>query len=63
MNALGRDERPKLVQAQRAWLRYRDLFCSAEQSPYAGGTAWDTVLVACLAVLTRQQAKALRDAF
>lgn len=37
-SVLRRDEQSDLLEAQRAWLKYRDLTCTAEYKLYGGGT-------------------------
>lgn len=61
--SLGAGERPKLVVAQRAWIRFRDLYCAAEVAPYGMGTSVGTVDAACRLALTRQHLTNLRKGF
>ncbi|MEP5732064.1 MAG: lysozyme inhibitor LprI family protein [Sulfitobacter sp.] len=50
-----------LLQAQRAWLTYRDQACAVQASPYAGGSIQPMVLNSCLAALTDARTIMLRD--
>ena len=42
----------KLVQTQRAWIRFRDLQCNLESSSAGGGSAYAALRNGCLARLT-----------
>ena len=49
-----------LRDAQRAWIKYRDLACSAESMLAAGGTMQPTLRFGCLERMTRARAEDLR---
>jgi uncharacterized protein YecT (DUF1311 family) len=57
---LKSDERSDLIEAQRAWLKYRDLTCTAEYKLYGGGTGGPVTRMACLAAITRERIATLR---
>jgi len=50
-----------LLEAQRAWLAYRDAQCRLEGYAFLGGSAQPMILSGCLATLTRQRTQELRD--
>ena len=50
-----RDDLQRLVDAQRAWLKYRDASCAAERDLYNGGTARWPAFYGCIEALTRQR--------
>jgi uncharacterized protein YecT (DUF1311 family) len=52
---LGPDEESALVQAERAWIQYRDATCHAERSLYGDGTGSHPTYLACLAAETRSR--------
>jgi uncharacterized protein YecT (DUF1311 family) len=49
-----------LLQAQRAWLGYRDAQCAAQGSRYDGGTMQGMVVSDCKAKLTRARTAELK---
>ena len=58
-----KDASERLRTAQRSWIAYRDDACAAEAGLYTGGSANGLVASACLAVLTGNRTKALRQGF
>jgi len=50
-----------LLEAQRAWLAYRDAQCRLEGYAFFGGSAQPMIVSGCLAMLTRQRTQELRD--
>lgn len=50
-----------LLEAQRAWLAYRDAQCRLEGYSFFGGSAQPMIVAGCLATLTRQRTQELRD--
>jgi uncharacterized protein YecT (DUF1311 family) len=57
------DKNKKLLQeAQRQWLRYRDLTCDWQSDNVRGGTAATLYAINCLAEVTEAQAKYLENA-
>ena len=50
-----------LVKAQRAWIDYRDAQCAAEGFEARGGSMEPMLVSNCLAGLTRQRTKELRQ--
>jgi uncharacterized protein YecT (DUF1311 family) len=59
-SVLQPDERNNLTEAQRAWLKYRDLICTAEYKLYDGGTGGPVTRLACLAAVTQERAATLK---
>lgn len=57
--AIGKQE--VLLEAQRAWLAYRDAACTAQSSPYEGGSIQPLVYATCLRTLTEQRTIMLLD--
>ncbi|MDE3199795.1 MAG: DUF1311 domain-containing protein [Acidobacteriota bacterium] len=56
-------EKNDLLQAQRAWLKYRDLTCTAEFNLYGGGTGGPVTKYACLAALTHERVATLKTTY
>jgi urease subunit beta len=50
-----------LLEAQRAWLAYRDAACSAHAAPFEGGTIQPMVRADCLTTLTLQRTQMLSE--
>ncbi|WP_379921679.1 lysozyme inhibitor LprI family protein [Erythrobacter sp. R86502] len=50
-----------LLEAQRAWLTYRDAQCRLEGYSFLGGSAQPMIVAGCLAKITRQRTQELRD--
>jgi uncharacterized protein YecT (DUF1311 family) len=50
-----------LLDAQRAWIRFRDLQCRVEGYAMRGGSAESMMISGCLASLTRDRTRQLRD--
>lgn len=61
--ALSPAERKDLLEAQRAWLKYRDLTCAAEYHLYGGGTGGPVTQNACLAAITRERIATLKTTY
>ncbi|KVS34690.1 lysozyme inhibitor LprI family protein [Burkholderia cepacia] len=58
-----RDARPladKLVNAQRAWIAYRDAECSFSSANAEGGSAYPMVVSTCLDDLTKARTETLK---
>ena len=60
---LSPQEKNDLVEAQRAWLKYRDLTCAAEYHLYGGGTGGPVTRSACLAAVTHQRVTELKTIY
>ena len=59
---LDPDEKKRLVQSQRFWIKYRDATCDAEYKLYGGGTGGPPTRLACLEAETRaREASLLRS--
>lgn len=54
-----KDEAKLLLDAQRAWLKYRDAHCQAAAFDSKGGSIWPMLLSGCMAELTRQRTREL----
>jgi uncharacterized protein YecT (DUF1311 family) len=50
----------RLVETQKAWMKYRDENCSAERALYGAGTAAGPAYLTCLESMTRARTKELR---
>jgi uncharacterized protein YecT (DUF1311 family) len=50
-----------LLQAQRAWVQFRDNDCNAKYTFYAGGTIRDIAALSCKIEHTEQRTKQLKD--
>jgi uncharacterized protein YecT (DUF1311 family) len=50
-----------LLEAQRAWLHYRDAACEVHASPYQGGSLQPMIRADCLSDLTAARTRMLRD--
>jgi uncharacterized protein YecT (DUF1311 family) len=62
-SVLSPEERGDLLEAQRAWLKYRDLTCTAEYKLYGGGTGGPVTQMACLAAITEERIATLRTTY
>ncbi len=60
---LSPEERNDLLEAQRAWLKYRDLTCTAEYHLYGEGTGGPVTRLACLAAITQERAATLKTTY
>lgn len=52
-DAIGQGD--ELLQAQRAWLAYRDAACDVHASPYEGGSLQPLVRATCLSAITKER--------
>ena len=59
--AYSGNERKLLLDSQRAWLRYRDAHCEVAASDAIGGSMWPMLNSGCLASLTRQRTRELKE--
>lgn len=50
-----------LLEAQRAWLAYRDLACNVQASPFDGGSLQPLIQYTCLSDLTAARANLLLE--
>lgn len=53
--------RQKLINAQQAWLKFRDTNCEFERSAYQGGTIAPTIYAGCLEQITQQRTQQLQE--
>ena len=59
MRALPPREQARLREAQRAWIRFRDLECDFEGYEMRGGTGEPLLVLGCKAELSKERAAAL----
>jgi uncharacterized protein YecT (DUF1311 family) len=52
-----------LTEAQRAWMSYRDLTCTAEYHLYGGGTGGPVTRLACVAAITQERTATLKTTY
>jgi uncharacterized protein YecT (DUF1311 family) len=62
-SVLSLEERNELQGAQRAWLKYRDLTCTAEYHLYGGGTGGPVTRFACLSAITQDRVNTLKVSY
>ena len=56
----GKGEDDKLMlEAQRAWIKYRDAHCEAAAYDSKGGSIWPLLVSGCMAELTRRRTREL----
>lgn len=60
---LSPEERNDLAEGHKAWLKYRDLTCTAEYKLYKGGTGGPVTRLACLAALTQERVATLKTIY
>lgn len=53
------DGKKSLVDAQRAWMKFRDAECKFQASAVDGGSAYPLAMQACLEAVTRQRVQEL----
>ena len=58
-DAIGKGE--ALLEAQRAWLAYRDAACDVHASPYEGGSIQPLIRATCLSDLTASRTRMLLE--
>jgi len=63
MQVLVSDDRRWLVQAERAWVQYRDATCIAERKLFDGGTAAFPAELACREAETQARIASLKRAY
>ena len=61
MGKLDSSEKERLKEVQRAWIQFRDLQCEFEAAQYAGGSMEASVRAQCLARVTKQRNKDLKE--
>jgi uncharacterized protein YecT (DUF1311 family) len=52
-----------LKDAQAAWVKYRDLHCSAAGQQYQGGSIEPTVITRCMILTTRHRTEEIEEAY
>jgi uncharacterized protein YecT (DUF1311 family) len=63
LNLLNDEDKEKFIDAQNAWIKYRDLHCDAATSRAKGGSAYYLFKFSCLKELTKQRITALEAAY
>lgn len=63
VKALEPQDKRRLVEAQRAWILFRDQFCAAEVAAYQSHPNRAFIGPACLADLTAKQTESLKSAY
>lgn len=58
-DAIGQGD--ALLEAQRAWLAYRDAACAVQASPYEGGSLQPFVHATCLSRITKERTAMLLE--
>ncbi|WP_298861638.1 lysozyme inhibitor LprI family protein [uncultured Sulfitobacter sp.] len=58
-DAIGRNK--ALLEAQRAWLTYRDAACDVHASPFEGGSLQPLIQSTCLSKLTAERTRMLLE--
>jgi uncharacterized protein YecT (DUF1311 family) len=56
-----KEAKNRLIDSQRAWIKYRDAWCDTAAWDNRGGTIWPLIHSSCLAQLTRDRVKQLSD--
>ncbi len=51
----------KLLEAQRAWINFRDSHCEAEADRYRGGSIWPLIYSSCKTKLTFERTQQLTE--
>jgi uncharacterized protein YecT (DUF1311 family) len=62
-SVLSPEEQNDLTKGQEAWLKYRDLTCTAEYKLYKGGTGGPVTRLACLVAITQERVATLRTTY
>lgn len=57
------NQRQLLIQAQRAWIKYKESHCKAIANLYEGGSMQPAIQADCLTELTKQRTRALQAYF
>lgn len=58
-DAIGQGD--ALLEAQRAWLTYRDAACAVQASPYEGGSLQPSIHATCLSRITNERTAMLLE--
>jgi uncharacterized protein YecT (DUF1311 family) len=58
---LSASRKQKLINAQLAWIKFRDTNCDFERSAYQGGTVAPAVYFGCLEQTTQQRTQQLQE--
>jgi uncharacterized protein YecT (DUF1311 family) len=56
---LSRRQKERMIDAQLAWIKFRDANCAYERGQYEGGSLATPTQTACLARMTQQRVKEL----
>lgn len=63
LKSLSGENKQKLVNAQKAWVKYRDAHCQAVTDLYQGGSAFYLIKYSCLKEITEQRIVVLKSAY
>ncbi|MBW4560946.1 MAG: DUF1311 domain-containing protein [Mojavia pulchra JT2-VF2] len=58
---LSSSRKQKLINAQQAWIKFRDTNCEFERSQYEGGSVAPTIYFGCLEQTTQQRTQQLQQ--
>ena len=58
---LSRSRKQKLIAAQLAWIKFRDVSCEFERSEYEGGSIAPTIYSGCVEQATKQRTQQLQN--
>ncbi|WP_253274538.1 lysozyme inhibitor LprI family protein [Nostoc sp. PCC 7107] len=58
---LSKTRQQKLIAAQLAWIKFRDVSCEFERSAYEGGSIAPAIYAGCLEDATKQRTQQLRE--
>ena len=58
---LSGEQLRQFTNAQRAWVRFRDLSCAYESSGVKGGSVYPLILSSCLAGMTRERIRQISE--
>lgn len=57
----GSQQEKLLINAQIAWIKFRDASCEFERSRFAGGTITPSIYFSCIEQVTKQRSQDLED--
>lgn len=61
MSKLSGQQKQRMIQAQTAWINFRDATCAYEKGQYEGGTFAPVAYSSCIARLTKQRTQELQQ--
>ncbi|MBE9179859.1 DUF1311 domain-containing protein [Oculatella sp. LEGE 06141] len=60
-NSLNSQEQEQLIEAEEAWIEFRDSNCELESSQFEGGSIQPTIRYGCLEEMTRNRTAELQQ--